>query len=714
MDTLPSQPLFLRNDAALLREATRAAADLVDLHALVDRFADLTLHATGAFRATVFLIEDDRLALWANQSRETDEEKRHRNWQRGLDLGGIHIDEVPERRLIFALGEPVPIPDARASELVPDSWVQAFDLGALVVAPLQTGAEPLGLLVADWPEAREIDPTTVETVGAIGASLALAVGNAVLTRREAERNDALQALLAATTVLRSSEGLEDLADGLTGPLARALGADGVSICLFEDDGRRWRTLASLNPAIPKRGSLADLAQPLREYVGEAWADDPAPLVVSADDMARLTPRRHAGPVALLPLATADGSLLGFVLVTLREGEPAARAVELAGALTEHLASAVERARLQETLALETERLRGLCALWGFGTEALEAYSAAIEEAIGPALGFNVVRVSVADDELRRLAYFSEPDELDRQLMAKWSRRRLGARDPLPACAPGELAAPLSVRGRVIGVVRARARQGGLSQREAEMLDALASAFGRAIEQEWERRDARQKELDLALADERERVAARLHDTVGRLLYALNLRAGTLKLAARDMVLSEEARQIEALARSGLAGLRHAVATLASMRLDDRGLVPSLERLVSDFEESHSVAVSLAVDGGDQPLPASVEEALFRVAEEALANVERHAQAGSVTVLLDRRDDEVVLRVRDDGLGFGRSTAPSGTGLGLELARRALEPIGGAIELVDGAPGVEVVARVPMRPSAIEAAPGRAVATRGDR
>ncbi|MBI2169245.1 MAG: sensor histidine kinase, partial [Actinobacteria bacterium] len=156
-------------------------------------------------------------------------------------------------------------------------------------------------------------------------------------------------------------------------------------------------------------------------------------------------------------------------------------------------------------------------------------------------------------------------------------------------------------------------------------------------------------------------------------------------------------------RSGLAGLRRAVATLASMRVDDRGLLPSLERLAADFQDSHEVAVSLAIDGADKSIPPKVEEALFRVAQEALANVERHAQATSVTVSLDLRDDEVVLRVRDDGLGLGRSFAPSGTGLGLELARRALDPVGGTLDLHDGAPGVEVVARVPSRPAPVEAA-----------
>lgn len=701
MGDVDRHPLFFREEAKLLREAARAAAHPVDLPGLVERFAELTLEATEAWRATVFLIEGDRLALWANQSRESDPGTREENWERGLALGTIDLDEVPERRVIFEVGEPVAIPDAATSELVPDDWVETFGLGALVVAPLTAGHEPLGLLVADWPDATDIDEHTTEVVGAIGSSLALAVRTAMLTQREIERSDALQSLLEATTLLGSSAGIEELAGRLTRPLARALGANGVSICMFEGDSLRWQTLASWNPPIETRGSLRNLARPLHRHVSQAWRDNAEPLVLSADQMAELTPRHRDGPVAVLPLTSAERSLLGFVLVTLDAAEPPTKALELTTALTTHLSAAIERARLQENLALETERLRGLCALWGFEADALETYSAAIEEAIGPALGFRLVRVSVADDELRSLAYFSTPDQADLQCIERWNREAPEAPDLHSSRVPGELVAPLRVRSRIVGVVRAQSRERGPSPRAAEMLDALASAFGHAIEQEWDRREARQTELDLALAEERDRVAARLHDTVGRLLYALNLRAGTLRLATDDMAMADEARQLEALARSGLASLRKAVATLASMRVDDRGLVASLERLAAEFQEAHDTAVALAIDGSEKALRAEIEDALFRVAQEALANVERHARAGNVTITLDLRNDEVVLRVRDDGLGLDNSTAPPGTGLGLELARKALTPIGGTLDIRDCAPGVELVARVPARPRTTE-------------
>ncbi|HVM39424.1 MAG TPA: GAF domain-containing protein, partial [Acidimicrobiia bacterium] len=365
MAEYPRTPVLIRDDATLLMETARAATNPVDLRSLVERFATVTLEAAGSWRATVFLLDGDSLVLWANQSRETSEDTRIRNWERGLELGDIDLAEVPARKELFEIGLPIAIPDARASELVPDSWVETFGLGALVVAPLVAGGEPLGLLVADWPDRHDIGDDVVEMLGAIAGTLALAVQNSLLSQREAERADALRALLEATTVLRSSADLEELADRLVEPVANALGADSVSICLLEDGGPRFRTLASCDPFIPRRGSLHDLARPLQKRMSEAWREHPEPLVVSAEESGRPTSTPRPGPSVALPLVGADHHLLGFVLAGLREYEPAARAVELAGALTSHLAAAVDRTRLQEMLALETERLRGLRALWGF-------------------------------------------------------------------------------------------------------------------------------------------------------------------------------------------------------------------------------------------------------------------------------------------------------------------------------------------------------------
>lgn len=689
---------FVRTGTDLLREAVRVAA-APDLARIVERFTRLVLDACDAFRASVFLLDEGSgaLVLWGAASHDP----RSEMWELGLELGPISLDEVPLRRELFELGDSVAIPDARASELVPDAWCEAFDLGALVVAPLVAAGEPLGLLVADWPERREIDEGPLALIGAIAGSLALAVHGAALSAREAERSEALQALLVATTVLSSNERLEELAGRLTEPLARALGATGISICAL-DERARYRTLAAWQPVVPEVGRLRDLGGDLATELARLWVTDPSPLLLPArvgDDA-----RPRTGPRLVLPLTGADRAPLGFVIASLHEREPAARALELASAMAAHLAAVLERARLREKLAFEYERLRGLCALWGFGGEALEAFASAVEDAIGPALGFHIVHVSVADEELRALALFAPPDDVDRTLLHRWGRKGRRGVERLLAFHSNELAAPVVVHGDLVGVVRARAASDRLSDRECHTLGALASAIGKAVEQEVERRAAAARDLELTLADERERIAARLHDTVGRLLYTLNLRAGLLRLAVDESELAGEAREIEGLARSGLTALRRAVTTMASLRGDELEIVNALERAADEYRQTHLADVTLDIDAAAISISPRAQQALIRAADEALSNVERHAEARHVAVSLDVHDTEAVLRVRDDGLGLARSRAPRGTGVGLDLVRSALEPLGGTAELYDGDPGAEMVVRVPLGPAPVALAP----------
>ena len=139
----------------------------------------------------------------------------------------------------------------------------------------------------------------------------------------------------------------------------------------------------------------------------------------------------------------------------------------------------------------------------------------------------------------------------------------------------------------------------------------------------------------------------------------------------DAVGSEEAR-------GSVAGLRElVVATLQDVRrlavelrpkvLDDFGLVPALERLTESFAEQTEIDVRFETALGDERLPAEVETALYRIVQEALTNVVKHAHARSVSIVLARKPDTVALVIEDDGRGFDPATTREG-GFGLEGMR----------------------------------------------
>lgn len=124
-----------------------------------------------------------------------------------------------------------------------------------------------------------------------------------------------------------------------------------------------------------------------------------------------------------------------------------------------------------------------------------------------------------------------------------------------------------------------------------------------------------------------------------------------------------------------------------MALDEQGFWSALERFLSEFGEQNGLQTSLEVQGERKKLPAALEPVLFRIMQEALHNVARHAQARRVWVILDLTAG-IVLRVRDDGLGFDPATLPrlADQGhLGLRQMRERVESLGGALT-IRSAPG----------------------------
>lgn len=184
-------------------------------------------------------------------------------------------------------------------------------------------------------------------------------------------------------------------------------------------------------------------------------------------------------------------------------------------------------------------------------------------------------------------------------------------------------------------------------------------------------------------DERLRVARDLHDELGQRQVAALLaiaaagRAGTL----------EEARERAEAARELVAGAiestRRLARGLAPGVLDDLGLQAAVERICEDMQASGSLAVECTVHIGSQRLARSVEIAAYRIVQEALANVARHAQAQRARVAVALEGDCIVVEVSDDGRGL---TGGSSGGLGLAGMRERAAALGGSVTIGVGDEG----------------------------
>ncbi|WP_344262226.1 GAF domain-containing sensor histidine kinase [Streptomyces sodiiphilus] len=197
----------------------------------------------------------------------------------------------------------------------------------------------------------------------------------------------------------------------------------------------------------------------------------------------------------------------------------------------------------------------------------------------------------------------------------------------------------------------------------------------------------ERSRELTIAEERARLAHELHDAVAQKLFSLRLtaRAAATVLHRDPARAGSELREVSRLAAEAADELRAAVVELRPAALEEDGLQATLRAQVQVLDRAHSSAVTFECRD-PRPLPEAHEDAVLRVAQEALHNALRHAAPRRVAVSLVRRGPATVLRVADDGSGFDPEAVRSaGRHLGLVSMRERAGAVGGSLS-VDSAPG----------------------------
>ncbi|MFJ8105007.1 GAF domain-containing sensor histidine kinase [Streptomyces sp. NPDC096132] len=224
---------------------------------------------------------------------------------------------------------------------------------------------------------------------------------------------------------------------------------------------------------------------------------------------------------------------------------------------------------------------------------------------------------------------------------------------------------------------------GFTEDDEELLTILAQHAAIALT------NARlyERSRELTIAEERSRLAHELHDAVAQKLFSLRLTAqAAAALVDRDPSRAKgELQQVATLAAEAADELRAAVVELRPAALDEDGLVATLRTQVQVLDRAHTARVTFTSQGV-RALPAAQEEALLRVAQEALHNALRHSGAQHVEVTLHKRGPAALLRVTDDGVGFDPTAIRrAGRHLGLVSMRDRASGIGGRLT-VESAPG----------------------------
>jgi two-component system nitrate/nitrite sensor histidine kinase NarX len=260
----------------------------------------------------------------------------------------------------------------------------------------------------------------------------------------------------------------------------------------------------------------------------------------------------------------------------------------------------------------------------------------------------------------------------------YGRRMFGSDEVEP------VSVPLRYQDELLGVYALFVDRPGLAGREdiVELLATVGHHLGVAVAKHRSDEEARR----LSILDERNALAHELHDSLAQTLASLRFQVRMLADSLAGMAIPEAAHHDLERVRSGVdeahTELREMLATYRAP-LDRQGLAPALEKLTARLAQESPMHVLFQNDCHPFDLPAAAELQILRIAQEALANVRKHAQAHTVRVLLARHGgDAHVLLVEDDGVGFSapRHSAPPGEHIGLSIMEERARRIGAELHL----------------------------------
>jgi PAS domain S-box-containing protein len=269
-----------------------------------------------------------------------------------------------------------------------------------------------------------------------------------------------------------------------------------------------------------------------------------------------------------------------------------------------------------------------------------------------------------------------------------------------------LGVPMVADGKVIGVCGLdKAEAGFFTQQHLQLAQALVGQAAVAVQNAWlfdqvragrERLQTLSRRLVEIQESERRYVARELHDEAGQALTSLMVGLRLLEREAqRPEAVVAGVAELKRMVDGVLENLHRLAMDLRPASLDHLGLVAALRQYAEAVSDQHGLVVQFETVGFHDRLPSDVESSIYRMVQEALTNVIRHARATRVDVLLEQRDDKLIVIVEDNGVGFDPPAAMQNGRLGLFGVRERAEMLGGRLVLESAAgAGTTLLVEVP--------------------
>jgi len=572
---------------------------------------------------------------------------------------------------------------------------------ACLVVGLFAGGKPLGLLYADTTDkGATLRESDLERALWLAEGVSVALERTLEYAQESRKRRAAEGLRELSSTLSSTLHLGQILESLLEHSLSLFTASAVAVFELADDGETLRIRSSVGLETEyilrtqsKLGlgtlgrAIIEGRSVLRPDVLGDFQRDPESFLRDGFtrellEAGRYPFRGHVG----IPLSsrgkTFGGILLYFedAIDELREED-----LDLLEVFAGQAALAIENARLFEELQEQEAQYRVLAEsaqdlIVTTDTRGLITY---INPAIESVLGYSPLEMlgrSVVDfleESDFKQAFRAWRDCLRLEGQGAYFEGQIKARDGSSAFLEINLNA-LSRDGRTVGVLAV-----GRDLSEEHSLAEEIGARGQALRLSEERRLELRSYLALftqAQEEERRRISRELHDDTAQVLIAVGRRLDRLAREMGDSKLVERVSSIREDVDAALVSVRRFSHNLRPSVLDDLGLMAALEQLA----ERSSPPARLEVAGTERRLPGQVELTLFRMVQEALGNVGKHAQASTVTVRLEFGEAQTHVWVQDNGVGFDPSRLSElllEGHLGLLGLRERVELLGGALEIV---------------------------------
>jgi PAS domain S-box-containing protein len=661
-----------------LGEIARRIAEVDDPAETLQQVVDASKRLLGSDGAHLTLLDEGGANL-VPMVLAGDTDPDTRAWLRAQRFpvgGGIN-------GLAAQTGEPIWTDDYSADPRIPhdpdDDSPSRLELGAVAVAPLRGArGEVIGTLAITYREPRAVDPRDVALLEELAGQGSIAARNADLwtsLRRQAdELAHSVEAQRTLATLAAEISTIRDPGTVLRRTVEaarRLLEADHAVINQLERGSDQLYDLSpddlSLVPGsrLSKGVGIAGaaIAEVRVRWTGDYLDDDTFIHSPQADAWIR----EHAYRSQMSAPLIIDEEPMGTL--TVHASRPDAfgpEDAELLGALASHAAIVQNNARLYEQLKQSELRYRHLVdhspdLVWSVdadGTftylgEALERMTGRRpEELVGQHWRHLITPESMPAGQAAWQAIQERPEE------------ELQLRVELPLAGGGSMAAEVNLVATMVDGRFAGAQGSIRDIRERERLD----------------QDLRRQAAAIAANEERANLARELHDSVTQALFSMGLttRAMELLLDRDPPAARQKLAELRELQKDALAEMRTLIFELRPQGLETDGLAQALRNHGAAVQGRTGLSVSVEVEH-EERLPLDMEESLYRIAQEALHNVVKHANADRARITLKRAGRELRLEVEDDGIGFDPSAAPRGH-LGLVGMQQRAERIGGELTL----------------------------------